>query len=62
MKILLVQDLERPHHSILEEHIVSIKAIDPTIELVLCSTTELDEINRHYGRRGYSCGDDCIPT
>lgn len=47
MKILLIQDLERPHHAISPEQEERIRAIDPGIELVVCSSTQLQEVSRH---------------
>ncbi|MBI2098696.1 MAG: D-2-hydroxyacid dehydrogenase [Candidatus Wildermuthbacteria bacterium] len=46
MKILLVQDLERPHHGFRPEHLKKIQAVDPSLELVLLNSTQLDEIHR----------------
>lgn len=46
MKIVLVQDLERPHHAIRPEHIEKIKAVDPAIQLVVLTSRQVNEINR----------------
>src|SRR3989344_5026511 len=46
MKILLVQDLTRPHHGLGDEHLEKIKAVDPSLEVLAFSSTQLDEINR----------------
>lgn len=46
MKIVLVQDLERPYHGIETRHIEKIKAIDPAIQAVVLPSEQLGEINR----------------
>src|SRR3989338_7414481 len=47
MKILLVQDRARPHHEIRNEHVRQIQSIVPQDEVVLVSSDDEKEINRH---------------
>ncbi len=56
MKILLVQDKTRPHHEIREEHVRQIQNIDPQSEVILVSSSDKEEINRHLERADVLAG------
>jgi phosphoglycerate dehydrogenase-like enzyme len=44
MKIVLVQDLTRPHHELKDAHLAQIKAVDPSLEVKMFSSTQLEDI------------------
>lgn len=47
MKILLVQDKERPHHGLSQAHVQQVKSVEPSLQVVVVDAGETQEITRH---------------